>query len=282
MMATKFSKNKVVVFTLIFLSFLLGVACFPMINSFLNGSGVDDFVSEDLDWALIVASVSALATATAAIYTAKAAKAAEMSATQWRHQAVYDKYLDKAINARASLTTIKHQLEKIEDGAHDVLDDKDMESDDDDSKRLALILWAEFMAKDLLSVFDDHLKNVTQDLHHAYALSREYINDNKVEAAQLESTIDVLTRGLKLYREASLEVIDCSLGEEHYSNSINKLLLDDTADYVLLKNIIYSITLINKFLTYKIIHPNEDKWASSCELLTDCINQNIALLTTKR
>lgn len=281
-MATKFSKKTVVVFTVIVLSFLLGVACFPMINSFLNGNGVDDFVSEDLDWTLVVASASALATAAAAIYTAKAAKAAEISATQWRHQAVYDKYLDKAINARASLTAIKYQLEKIEDGAHEVLDDKVIESDDDDSERLALTLWAEFMAKDLLAVFDEHLHNVTQDLHHTYALSREYINDNKVEAAQLESTIDVLTRGLILYREVSLEVIDCSLGEEHYSNSISKLLLDDTADYVFLRNIIYSITLINEFLTYKIIHPNEGKWVSSCDLLTDYINQNVDLLISKK
>lgn len=281
-MATKPSLKKVVILTVIILSFLLGLACFPMINSFLNGNSFDALVSEDLDWTLIVASASALATAAAAIFTAKAAKAAEISATQWRHQAVYDKYLDKAINARTSLTAIKHQFEKIENGADEIFDDDYIESDDDNSERLALSVWAELMAKDILVIFDEHLHNVTQDLHQAYALSREYIEDNGVEDVQLESTIDVLTRGLKLYRAASLEVIDCSLGGEHYSNSISKFLLEDTADYVLLRNIIYSIHLINAFLTYKIIHPNEAKWASSCDLLTKDISQNVALLTSKR
>ncbi|OOF19699.1 hypothetical protein BZJ17_14990 [Salinivibrio sp. IB574] len=277
-MTPNFFKKHVVFCILIFLSFLLGIACFSMVNSFLNGSWVDYFVSEDIDWTLIVSSASALATATAAIYTAKAAKAAEMSATQWRHQAVYDKYLDKAINSRASLTTIKHQLEKIEDGAYEVFDDKDIESDDDDSKRIAMTSWAEVMAKETLAIFDVHLDNVTQDLNHAYALSREYINENKVESVQLEITINALTRGLKLYREYSLDVIECSLKDEHYSNSMNKFLLDDTVDYAFLQNIILSITLVNDFLTHKIIHPNEDSWASSCELLTNYIKKNLALL----
>lgn len=230
------------------------------------------------DFSTIVSFISALATSAAAIYTAKAAKAAEVSSMQWRQQAVYDKYLDKAIKSRASLIQIQSQLAKIEEGPDSYIDEETINQDEGSIDQNSLV-WIKMMGEDLYLTLSKHILNATEELHYTYTLSYEYIKktDDTTDANKIESAIGNLNQALNMYYEISEKIFDSTLEDEDSDALIegysDKFLLNEKIHMLFFTNMIFSIELMKNYLTYTIIHPNEKMWNTSTQLFTKNVVQ---------
>ncbi|WFB47868.1 hypothetical protein [Vibrio coralliilyticus] len=284
-MIRKLLNKKIGVCAALVTSFLLGGICYHLFISYgtLNGSipfvvaakSISNFF-KGTDWALVVASISALATAAAAVFTAKAAKAAQVSASQWRHQAVYDKYLDKAISARASLKALILQLEKIDGGLYDIGSDASNEID-----KYGLAVRCQMIAEDLVSVIDENFHSATQELEYAHALSNQYIECKNAETQHLEYMIGLLKRALKVYRDDCCRYLESCEREEPDLQNMRKFLTDDTRDVAFFGHLVSMMRFMSDYLTHKIIQPNEDRWDTSFEQITDYMHANASNLTAK-
>jgi hypothetical protein len=207
--------------------------------------------------------VSALATFTAAIYTAKAANAAERSSQQWKKQAVYDKYIDKAIKSRASLIQIRTQLQIIEDGTDDIFVGEMPDEQE------SVLIWGQLMASDLYLTLKNHMHNSIDDCHYTYSLSYEYIN-NVEELEYIEPLINTLSKSLNMYYVISKNIHNEYVGENNdmpvLLENISKLTLESDQDYILFHHIILMLRVLIAYLTHNVIHPDENAWESSNKL----------------
>lgn len=260
----------------------VGLIFFNPSEGFIIWWGSINWSDQDLAWVSGIGSIiAAIATASAALSSSKAADAATRSANQWKEHASYDKYIDTSVKARIKLRWLEAHLMHMCDKSFIVSYEKEnLPSTLNDANSFLSCLQPQFVYEDPSKVdrFNNYKKSFKYQsdrineiyldsfnlVEETYELSKNHVGITEPEKKAIFITIEELIKQLELISSLYRNIFD----EKSNNRSRKKSLIDGNLNCQGASQHHYRLTLSNirlitGYIDHLIIDSKPENWSAT-------------------